>query len=230
MTPDYTTLSVIANDERYKQVVSKDNQQIVDNFEPVTNKVINFLEQQSSYDTASVMLEWKQWEQFKGDNSRPWKYKIRDIVLVNLGATNYGYEAAYKHPCIIYGHMFNEVLVVPCSKGRYNKTSEYIIKGERSDGFMHPSGIQLDKVRVISKKRIQGNVLGQVGNTKFNEITNKLIELYFNPVKKRIERLEQTIADLTQSNGELTNKIRLLEEQVASSQGQLTALPIGGNI
>ncbi|MCC0567521.1 type II toxin-antitoxin system PemK/MazF family toxin [Brevibacillus borstelensis] len=202
--PDYPAIRAIADDDTYKGVSATAEQTILDNYPLATDKLKNFIDNQSAYDAASVMLEWKHWEQFKNNTTKPWKYRLRDIVFVNLGASNYGYEASYKHPCIIFGHMFNEVLVIPCSKGRYNKTSDFIIKGETADGFMHPSGIQLDKIRVISKNRIQGTVLGRVAIPKFNEITNKLIELYFEPVKSRIDNLEKRVTDLTRDNQSLT--------------------------
>jgi len=37
----------------------------------------------------------------------------------------------------------------------------------------------------------EGKVLVRVPNAKFNEITNRLISLYFNHVQKRIDNLER---------------------------------------
>ncbi|ULO09656.1 type II toxin-antitoxin system PemK/MazF family toxin [Paenibacillus sp. 19GGS1-52] len=222
MEPNYLKLKEIIDNDINKKVPSVSNESIIQNMYPVSKKLFSFFEQQNSYDTAATMLELKQWQQFKGDDSKPWRYEIRDIVLVNLGGTNYGYEASFSHPCIIYKEMFNEAMVIPCSTGRYKVKSDYIIKGESTDGFIYKTGIQLDKIRVISKKRIQGKRLGKVGNIKFNEITNTIIDLYFNPVKKRIEKLEENISDITLNNLELASRIFELEDELQSLKKELT--------
>lgn len=191
MSINYSVIRTVINNLKNKMIKSISHKDIVDNKPHFIKKYNNFLDTLSAYDVASIIHDVGHWEKFKfPTKTKPWEYKRRDIVLVNLGSMNIGYEASYRHPCIIYNNGYNDALVVPCSTGRYDVKSDYIINGEPSDGFIEKTGIQLDKIRVIDKNRIEGKVLGRVTNTKFNEITNKVIELYFNPVKKRIDKLE----------------------------------------
>lgn len=183
---------------------------------PFGKEFFNYLESLSSYEVASIVLGVGHWEKSRLDiqnnpNKKPWRYEIGDIILVNLGSVNYGYEASYKHPCIIYANGYNWVLVIPCSTGRYNVKNDHILKGEKSDGFLEKTGIQLDKIRVIDKWRIHGRKLGQVSNPKLNEITNKMIELYFSPVKKRINKLEAEKRILIDEKTALEDRIKVLE-------------------
>jgi len=192
MSVNYSVIRKIIEDLKNKSITSISHPDIRANKPHFINKFSSFLNTLSAYDVASIIHDTGHWEKFKfPTNKKPWKYKRRDIVLVNLGSLNIGYEASYRHPCIIYHNGYNDVLVIPCSTGRYSVKSDYIIKGEPSDGFHEKTGIQLDKIRVVDKNRIEGKVLGRVSNAKFNEITNRLISLYFNPVQKRIDNLER---------------------------------------
>jgi mRNA-degrading endonuclease toxin of MazEF toxin-antitoxin module len=191
MSVNYSAIRKIISDLKNKFIKSISHPDIKTNKPHFINKFSNFLDTLSAYDVASIIHDVGHWEKFKYPTKRkPWHYRRRDIVLVNLGSLNIGYEASYRHPCIIYHNGYNDVLVIPCSTGRYSVESDYIIKGEPSDGFHEKTGIQLDKIRVVDKNRIEGKVLGRVSNAKFNEITNRLISLYFSPVKKRIDTLE----------------------------------------
>ncbi|MED4419950.1 type II toxin-antitoxin system PemK/MazF family toxin [Schinkia azotoformans] len=234
MFVDYKSLSKIVDDDNNKSILSKDHEYIKSNMYPFQKKFMNFLETLSAYETASIIKEKGYWEKFKTKNSK-WKYERRDIVLVNLGASNYGIEASYKHPCIIYANGYYDVFIIPCSTGRYKLAdkSDYILKGEKSDGFKEPTGIQLDKIRFIDKTRIDGKILGKVTNDKFNEITNALIELYFNPVKKRIDRTEIDNKKLAKENSDLkrVNSDYEKENAVLKSEIQrLTDIINSGNL
>ncbi|WP_180827344.1 type II toxin-antitoxin system PemK/MazF family toxin [Bacillus sp. UMB0728] len=190
MTVNYAEVRRVISNLSNKGIKSVSHHDIVNNKSPFLEKYSNFLDDLSAYDVASIIHDMGHWEKFKYPSTKPYKYNRRDIVFVNLGSNNIGYEASYRHPCIIYQNGYNDALVIPCSTGRYHVKNEYILKGERTDGFNEKTGIQLDKLRVIDKHRIEGKVLGRVSNKKFNEITNQIIELYFSPVKKKIDKLE----------------------------------------
>lgn len=217
MKLDYSELNNIINDVKNKKVDPKLVPEIKGNMYPFAKDFLVYLENLSAYEVASIIHDVGHWQKSRKKvelKKKPWKYQIRDIVELNLGSTNYGYEASYKHPCIVYANLYDAVLVIPCSTGRYSVNSPWIIKGEPSDGFLRPTGIQLDKIRIVDKFRIRGKVLGQVANPKFNAITNQLINLYFNPVSKRIKKAEDKIAELTKENEELQNEILQLKKQI----------------
>jgi mRNA-degrading endonuclease toxin of MazEF toxin-antitoxin module len=44
---------------------------------------------------------------------------------------------------------------------------------------MEKTGIQIDNIRIIDKWRIEGKVLGRLSATKFKEVNDKLLHLYF---------------------------------------------------
>ena len=190
MDINYNELKIIANDISQKGKECKTNLSIRNNMYPFSKDFLAYLESLNSYEVASIVLDIGRWQKSRKQSfnlsSKPFRYNLRDIVLVNLGASNYGYEASYKHPCIILANGFNWTLVIPCSTGRYNVNSDFIIKAEQVDGFAEKTGIQLDKIRVIDKWRIEGNILGRISAPKFKEINDKLLELYFGQIKKEL--------------------------------------------
>jgi mRNA-degrading endonuclease toxin of MazEF toxin-antitoxin module len=86
-------------------------------------------------------------------------YKHGDIVMADLGATNFGSEPQFEHPCIVLVNDFASVLVVPCTsvkahKPRYSDELDAVA----ADGFKNDTRIQLSKLRWIDKKRITEQV------------------------------------------------------------------------
>lgn len=183
---------------------------------PFSKQFMQYLETLDCYEVSSIFLDCGHWEKSRKNSfdstKNPFRYNIRDIVLVKLGACNYGYEASYDHPCIVLQNGYNWVLAIPCSTGRYSVKSDYIIKGEPSDGFKEPTGIQLDKIRVLDKWRIDGKVLGRVSGTKFKEINKQIIHLFFPQFEKRIDKLEKNSILLDEENNRLKQRVEELEK------------------
>lgn len=217
MKVDYSEVTKVIKDINNKKVDSKVTTEIKSNMYPFAKEFLNYLEDLSAYEVASIIHDVGHWQKSRKkvqSKTKPWKYEIRDIVELNLGSSNYGYEASYKHPCIVYANLYDAVLVIPCSTGRYGVNSPWIIKADSSHGFLKPTGIQLDKIRIVDKFRIQGKILGKVSNPKFNEITDKIINLYFKPVENRIKKAEQKVAELTKENDSLQKKILDLQKKI----------------
>ncbi|MDT8716990.1 type II toxin-antitoxin system PemK/MazF family toxin [Clostridium sp. 19966] len=216
MEVKYDDLNIIADDVNQKTVDCKTNIMIRSNMYPFIKKYMEYLETLNSYEVASIFIDVGKWEKSRkksfDKSTKPFRYNQRDIVFVNLGASNYGFEASYKHPFIVFANGFNWILGIPCSTGRYKVKNEYIIKGERSDGFQEPTGIQLDKIRIIDKWRIEGDIKGRLSATKFKEINEKLIELYFQNIDKKMKRLLKENFDLKNENEKLLEKINEYEK------------------
>ena len=218
MDINFSELKVIAKDFTQKGKSCKSNIDIRNNMYPFSKQFMLYLETLDCYEISSVVLDYGHWEKSRKNSfdssKKPFRYNQRDIVLVNLGACNYGFEASYKHPCIILENGFNWALVIPCSTGRYSVTNDYIMKAEKSDGFAEKTGIQLDKIRVIDKWRIEGKILGRLSALKFKEINEKLIKLFFPQIEKRIDNLEKKNKIVVDENEQLKHQIEELKKIV----------------
>lgn len=92
-------------------------------------------------------------------------YSYGDIVMVDLGATNFGSELQFEHPCIVLVNDFASVLVAPCTSVKpHKKKFPDEMDGAVSDGFQKPTRIRLHEIRWVDKKRITDHV-GAVSNS-----------------------------------------------------------------
>src|SRR5690606_4887240 len=103
------------------------------------------------------------------------KYNRGDIVMVDLGATNYGHEFQYTHPTVVLWSTKYKVYVVPgtSSKKRLDKPESIakdIIKAnildhnKMYDGFEKPTALLIWDARWVDKKRIVSGVLGKASS------------------------------------------------------------------
>ncbi|RCW41663.1 type II toxin-antitoxin system PemK/MazF family toxin [Paenibacillus prosopidis] len=94
-------------------------------------------------------------------------YNYGDIVMVDLGATNFGSELQFEHPCIVLVNDFTSVLVIPCTSVKpHKKKYPDELDGLVTDGFRNPTRIRLHGIRWVDKKRI---------TQKVSVITNKVL-------------------------------------------------------
>lgn len=224
MQVNYTKLNRLVTSDK-KKIFCDNEPDLLCNLWPFIKKYMDYLENLSVYEVSSIFLGIGHWEKSrkshqrveaipKKDRPKPWRYEIGDIIFLELGASNYGYEASYNHPCIVLANGWDWVLVIPCSTGRYAVKSTHIIPAEKSDGFLHSTGIQLDKIRIVDKWRIRGKRVGKLANPKLIEVSNKLLELYFEPFKKRLDYLEQEKVNWEKEKIDLETKLRELEDEI----------------
>lgn len=225
MNIDYKLLQGIIRNMSQKKVAGESSIEIKSNMYPFLKKLFTYIEKLDAYQIAAIILDMGHWEKSRlksfDKNTKPYKYNLRDIVMVNLGATNYGYEASYKHPCIVLANGFNWILAIPCSTGRYDVKSDYIIKGEICDGFKEKTGIQIDKIRVVDKWRIEENIKGSVSASKFKEINDKIIEKYFEQIQKRLSNLTNENILVLEEKEKLVKENTSLKKEIEDLKKQL---------
>lgn len=213
----------ISKDSRKKHVQSKDEIHIQASMYPFSREYSGYLESLDAYQSASIIDNISDWKLFHTnmvrvdegtDTYSAYKYNSRDIVLVKLGGTNYGYEASYVHPGVVISEGYNWVLIAPCSTGRYGKGIPTILDAVGGvDGFRDNTGIQVDNLRVIDKWRII-NKVGRLSSPKFNELTNKIIEVHHSYHHKLIEEMKSEIDSLNTSSTELEDEKNKLGEEM----------------
>lgn len=219
----------ISKDRRKKHVRSKDEIHIQASMYPFSREYTGYLELLDAYQSANIidnMNDWKMYHtKMNGVNAgtetyNPYKFYPRDIVLVKLGGTNYGYEASYVHPGVVVSEGYNWVLIAPCSTGRYGKGKPTLLDAVGGvDGVRDNTGIQIDNLRVIDKWRII-NKVGRLGNTKFNELTNRIIEIHhpyhhnlINGLKNENEDLKTTSIELEDEKEKISLELVELQEK-----------------
>lgn len=166
---------------------------------------------------SSVLLSAHNWQQQKKKFNKK-EYKVRDIVLVDLGL-GYGYEMSYQHPCIVlHDSRDGFCFVIPCSTGKYNLKNKHVIKGEVTDGFAQPTGILIDAVCCISKVRIIGKV-GEVTVPFLDKVNDALLKIYFSRKYHKLSMAEKDMAKLDSENQLLKQQIKQLQEKISKTAG-----------
>ncbi len=122
------------------------------------------LQEADAYSMAQWLVHVERWIDDHGKDQKA-KYERGEIVFIELGAMNFGYEASYEHPAIVIANSYNTVLVAPCSSKTYGKGRRDVIDIPKSDatGLTSDTGIGVGGIRWISKNRIM-NRLGKVTN------------------------------------------------------------------
>jgi len=114
------------------------------------------------------------------------RYKMGEILFVDLGWNTYNREFSYVHPAIVISETPSKIFIVPCSSSDARKDKfgnlypEYEI-GTIQDGFAKPTIIMLHDARYIDKNRVISR-LGYVSSHFFNKIYNKLFSQIFEPI------------------------------------------------
>lgn len=160
-------------------------------------------------------------------------YKRGQIVLVDLGATNFRYEPSFTHPCIILEARQRSILVVPCSTKKFGKGYREIIDAyAATDGFSMDTGIQVEEYRWINKNRIISK-LGKTGSRVLNEIDKHLLNSIptyrmqlakFDAETQENNRLKEDNEALKEDNEALNDKINELELNIKELNEKINVL------
>lgn len=199
----------LSKDKSKRNELGKDNLDIKANMYPFIKDYTTYIETLSTYELSSIIIDKKNWIASKKNNphSKTWIYKPGDVVMVYLGSSNYGNELSYYHPAIIFHNLYNSVLIIPCSSSINN--GKYEIIGEITDGFQNKTSIQLDKIRIVDKKRILrnkvGGVVGQISSSKLKEIQEKILMTYLPEYKVELSNLKEEKIRLEEENRLLKN-------------------------
>lgn len=207
MTIDRTKLEPLVRDDRNKRTPAISIAYLMKELKMFILDLYSELKTLSVYDLAQWLLCSSNWiSNYKSTNRRP--YSRGDIILVNLGSSNFGFEASYEHPCVVLFNGPDFIIVVPGSTGKYKKNSGFIFNCIQ--GFRNPTGIQLDQIRYISKSRVTSGVLGNVGPTTLNYMNDFILINYCGTKDFEIQK---TLSDLINTHREqLANKDKEIED------------------
>ena len=156
------------------------------------------------------------------------KYGRGTIVMVDLGATNFGSEPSYLHPAVIVAENTFFVLIVPASTQKYGKGYSDIIDATSADGFHHDTGVQSKSYRWVSKSRIE-SVMGKASSRLLDEIDNSMLKdvpMY----KKNMAKKDADIKALKNDNEELNKEVLELKDKIEKLELQLTSNTNNGSI
>ncbi|MGN7170833.1 type II toxin-antitoxin system PemK/MazF family toxin [Paenibacillus cellulositrophicus] len=137
---------------------------LADSYKNSTWNMMDTIHDSDAYTMLNWVLHIDRWINNIGKEYKT-KYNRGEIVFVEWGAMNFGYEPSYEHPGVIIANAYNTVLIAPCSSQTYGKSINGIIDLPITDatGLTDNSGVAANAVRWISKNRIL-NRLGIVSN------------------------------------------------------------------
>lgn len=213
----------LASDTSNKHINSKEDINIQASMYPLFKENALYLEELDVYQTANIIDNVNTWQMLHKKKKliengseiyQSYRYAPRDIVMVRLGGVNIGYEASYNHPAIVISQGYNWVLIAPCSTGQFSKNHNTLIKANApGDGVNRNTAIQVDKIRVIDKWRIQSK-LGRLSANKFTDLTNKFVELYSPYHLDQLVKKNDEILDLEVEKKRLALKVDELENEI----------------
>lgn len=216
MQVDKNIILTLSKDKTKKSELGKDNLDIRDNMYPFSKEFLGYIETLTTYEIAAIILDNQNWISSRQSKPITYSYHFGEIVTVNLGATNYGYELGYYHPAIIWQDLGTAVLIIPCTSTP-KQANPYIIIADQTHGFKNTTTIMLDKLRIVDKRRIKGNkkggVISKLSKDKLDEIRDLLLSTYFKGTISYIEKLKTEIQDKIKENENLNNKYLKLEEE-----------------
>lgn len=201
---DKTFLETIKGDKKNRNKQAHSTNKLIKQGRKLFLSLYYFTKNLKSGEYSSMLLSLDSWRSSKGKMSTE-TYKPRDIVMADLGL-GHGYEISYQHPCIVVSESKGFCFVVPCSTGKYQKRSKYILNGEPKHGFQEPTGVLLDAVQCIQKVRIQHKV-GVLDLGLFKVINEKLLKFYLSKYDHQINVLQKDLAKEKEKNAELEKKL-----------------------
>lgn len=124
------------------------------------------------------------------------KYSLGEIILVDLGWSNYNREFAYIHPAIVIKETATKIFILPCTSGlpRKDKNGKIYPEfevGTPNDGFQKNTVVMLYEAKYIDKNRVISR-LGKTSKDFFDRIYNKLFEQIFEPIYYKMQKLEKS--------------------------------------
>lgn len=216
MELDLKTIISLSKDKSKRKELGRDNIDIKASMYPFIKNYTSYIETLSTYELSAIIIDKRNWIASRNFKQNTWIYKPGEIVMVYLGSSNYGNELSYYHPAIIFYNLYSSVLIIPCSSTINN--GKYEVIGERADGFQNKTSIQLDKIRIIDKKRILrnkvGGVVGNVVPSKMKEIQEKVLITYLKEYDVKIKELEEKKLTLERENEELKKQNDLLKKEL----------------
>lgn len=215
MTIDKTKIEPLVKNNKNKGIPASSFANLIKELKMFILDLYSVLKNFSVYDLAQWLLCTNNWIQnYKTSKNIP--CKRGDIIMVDLGSNNFGHEASYAHPCVVLFQQKDFLIVLPGSTGKYKNKSSFNF--DCIEGFAHPSGIQLDQVRYISKSRITTGVLGNVGTSTLNYIDSFIFKNYCGGIEFQVENMVNEIIQIYQ------NKLKIKDTEIEDLKNRLDKL------
>jgi mRNA-degrading endonuclease toxin of MazEF toxin-antitoxin module len=208
---------------------------VADTYKKTVWNLMDKLQEADAYSMAQWLVHIERWIDDHGKDVRT-KYERGEIVFIELGAMNFGYEASYEHPAIIIANSYNTVLIAPCGSKTYGKGRKDVIDIPKRDttgmvahstGLTSDSGIGVGGIRWISKNRIL-NRSGKVTNPLIlDQIDEYLLsQLFFHNVlsahhDNKIFELERKQHKLEDEMKEMKSILKQVEELLVAQSPEL---------
>lgn len=132
-------------------------------------------------------------------------YTRGSIVLIELGAGNFGYEPSYKHPAIVLDQNKYYIMIASCSSKKYGKGFPFIIDATAADGFLMNTGIQTDSIRWVSKDRVCAT---------FGTASSRVLDLVDASILKSIPTYSREMSQLNQLLNQLKAENEVLQNEI----------------
>lgn len=179
------------NNAKFKNIKFIENEELKKEFYTSLKNYEFRLIKQSAYEIA-LWIESNEKHLSASQQNNFTKYKVGEILLVDLGWNNYDREFAYIHPAIVIKETATKIFIVPCSSGmpRKNKHGDIYPEfeiGTINDGFKKNTVVMLYEARYIDKNRVISR-LGKTSSQFFDKIYNKLFEQIFEPIYYKIKK------------------------------------------
>lgn len=177
------------NDSKFKNLKLMDDEKLKKEFFTSFKNYELKLSTESAYEIA-LWIESNEKHLSASKQNNFTKYRLGEIILVDLGWNNYDREFAYIHPAIVINETPTKIFIVPCSSGSPRKDKKGNIYpefeiGTSKDGFEKDTVVMLYEAKYIDKNRVISR-LGKTSKQFFEKIYNKLFQQLFEPIYYKI--------------------------------------------
>lgn len=204
-------MSLVEKKENAKQAKGKDDKELYAIFQATCKEMNAYFSEKNFFDMGNATTAFRHFLEDKKDVPTDESYYRGDIVMIDFGCMNFGYEFNFLHPAVVLSQTQYHVLVAPCSSRKYGKGYPDVLDAETSDGFVKKTGIILDGIRCCSKTRIDKKI-GEASEALLDKI-----EDYFLCRSNRYKAIsEQTIKKLKEKDAiieELRRQLRNKEKE-----------------
>ena len=194
MTIDKNLIKLIKrNEAKFKNIRFMQDEQLKKEFFTSLKNYEFKLTEKTAYDIA-LWIDSNEKHLSASNQNNSIKYKLGEILLVDLGWNTYNREFAYIHPAIVIKETATKIFIVPCSSSSPRKDKNGNIYpefevGTTNDGFQKNTVVMLYEAKYIDKNRVISR-LGKTSPQFFDKIYNKLFEQIFEPIHYKIKKLE----------------------------------------
>jgi mRNA-degrading endonuclease toxin of MazEF toxin-antitoxin module len=198
-------------------------------FKKMTWNVIDEVGHWDVYNMGQWVKNIDRWSSTKGKTYTT-RYHRGDILMVDFGSVNYGFEFSYEHPCVVLVERKHHLLVVPGSTKKYNSPFPEYYDVTPSDGFARNTGILLEQMRWIHKNRVvtnTGRTASQQALDAIEEFILSYVELHKTRIadkNQEIRRMRARDFNLNQQNEQQSTELQQLQQdydQLESSHKRL---------